>query len=52
MNPEKYVLKPQREGGGNNVYGKEVSCCGCKSKFELFYRKLCDLIGWRSLAAT
>lgn len=25
QNPEKYVLKPQREGGGNNVYGKEVS---------------------------
>lgn len=24
QNPEKYVLKPQREGGGNNVYGKEV----------------------------
>ncbi|XP_057375062.1 glutathione synthetase-like isoform X2 [Daphnia carinata] len=24
-NPEKYVLKPQREGGGNNVYGKEVA---------------------------
>lgn len=23
-NPEKYVLKPQREGGGNNVYGKDI----------------------------
>ena len=23
--PERFVLKPQREGGGNNVYGKEVS---------------------------
>lgn len=22
--PEKYVLKPQREGGGNNVYGTDV----------------------------
>ncbi|XP_030759460.1 glutathione synthetase-like isoform X2 [Sitophilus oryzae] len=22
--PERYVLKPQREGGGNNVYGKEI----------------------------
>lgn len=22
--PEKYVLKPQREGGGNNIYGKNV----------------------------
>ncbi|CAH1108389.1 unnamed protein product [Psylliodes chrysocephalus] len=23
-NPEKYVLKPQREGGGNNIYGIEI----------------------------
>ncbi|KII68246.1 Glutathione synthetase [Thelohanellus kitauei] len=23
-NPENYVLKPQREGGGNNIYGKEI----------------------------
>ena len=23
-NPEKYVLKPQREGGGNNIYRKEI----------------------------
>ena len=22
--PQRYVLKPQREGGGNNYYGKEV----------------------------
>lgn len=22
--PEKYVLKPQREGGGNNVYGDDI----------------------------
>ncbi|XP_072305598.1 glutathione synthetase [Eucyclogobius newberryi] len=22
--PEKYVLKPQREGGGNNIYGSEI----------------------------
>jgi hypothetical protein len=22
--PEKYVLKPQREGGGNNVYGSDI----------------------------
>ena len=22
--PERFVLKPQREGGGNNVYGLEV----------------------------
>uniref|UniRef100_A0A1B6DNJ1 Glutathione synthetase n=1 Tax=Clastoptera arizonana TaxID=38151 RepID=A0A1B6DNJ1_9HEMI len=24
LHPEKFVLKPQREGGGNNVYGEEV----------------------------
>jgi glutathione synthase len=24
VNPEKYVLKPQREGGGNNVYGDDI----------------------------
>ena len=23
-NPERYVLKPQREGGGNNVYGHDI----------------------------
>ncbi|EAT39012.1 AAEL009154-PB [Aedes aegypti] len=23
-NPERYVLKPQREGGGNNVYGLDI----------------------------
>lgn len=23
-NPERYVLKPQREGGGNNVYGSDI----------------------------
>ncbi|XP_049763451.1 glutathione synthetase-like isoform X1 [Schistocerca cancellata] len=23
-NPERYVLKPQREGGGNNVYGQKI----------------------------
>ena len=22
--PSKYVLKPQREGGGNNVYGDDI----------------------------
>ncbi|MDC0246552.1 glutathione synthase [Deltaproteobacteria bacterium] len=24
INPEKYVLKPQREGGGNNYFGKDI----------------------------
>lgn len=23
-NPEKFVMKPQREGGGNNIYGLNV----------------------------
>lgn len=23
-NPDRYVLKPQREGGGNNIYGSEI----------------------------
>ena len=23
-NPEKFVLKPQREGGGNNIYGQDI----------------------------
>ena len=23
-NPEQFVLKPQREGGGNNVYGEDI----------------------------
>jgi len=23
-NPDNYVLKPQREGGGNNIYGQQV----------------------------
>uniref|UniRef100_A0A673JVC4 Glutathione synthetase n=1 Tax=Sinocyclocheilus rhinocerous TaxID=307959 RepID=A0A673JVC4_9TELE len=23
-NPDQYVLKPQREGGGNNIYGSEI----------------------------
>ena len=23
-NPDAYVIKPQREGGGNNIYGKDV----------------------------
>ena len=24
-NPQRFVLKPQREGGGNNVYGQEIA---------------------------
>ncbi len=24
-NPENYVLKPQREGGGNNIYGEDIA---------------------------
>ncbi len=22
--PQRYVLKPQREGGGNNIYGEDI----------------------------
>lgn len=22
--PERFVLKPQREGGGNNLYGEDI----------------------------
>lgn len=25
-NVENYVLKPQREGGGNNIYGNDIKC--------------------------
>lgn len=28
-NPEKFVLKPQREGGGNNLYGEEIKATLC-----------------------
>lgn len=24
LQPEKYVMKPQREGGGNNIYGSDI----------------------------
>lgn len=24
--PHNYVLKPQREGGGNNLYGMQLAC--------------------------
>lgn len=27
VEPKKYVLKPQREGGGNNVYGEDIRVC-------------------------
>lgn len=33
-NPEKYVLKPQREGGGNNVYGTDIPNALKVSKFK------------------
>jgi glutathione synthase len=23
--PQRYVLKPQKEGGGNNIFGEEIS---------------------------
>ncbi|KAI5612498.1 glutathione synthetase isoform X1, partial [Silurus asotus] len=34
--PDQFVLKPQREGGGNNIYGDEICCVlkGMKNKTE------------------
>ena len=34
MNPDKYVLKPQREGGGNNYFGREIPKKLAKMKQE------------------
>ena len=34
LNPNKYVLKPQREGGGNNFFGKEITKILSKIKKE------------------
>lgn len=34
-NPEKYVLKPQREGGGNNVYGSDIPMALLVSNYVL-----------------
>nr|XP_023012137.1 glutathione synthetase-like [Leptinotarsa decemlineata] len=35
-NPERYVLKPQREGGGNNIYGTDIkdAILNMKDKME------------------
>ncbi|GLE10167.1 hypothetical protein PINS_up022183 [Pythium insidiosum] len=33
-NPRAYVLKPQREGGGNNLYGDEVAAAMQRMKPE------------------
>ena len=30
----KYVLKPQREGGGNNLYNQELSDFLCANKYK------------------
>jgi len=27
--PERFVLKPQREGGGNNLYGEDIRLVSC-----------------------
>ena len=43
-NPEKYVLKPQREGGGNNIYGKEVS--NLLSTINVSRSDLLFFLGW------
>lgn len=31
-NPDRFVLKPQREGGGNNIYGEEIKDAILKMK--------------------
>jgi len=33
-NPESYVLKPQREGGGNNLYGNDLVTALKKMSYE------------------
>ncbi|KAI8834307.1 glutathione synthase [Chytridium lagenaria] len=33
-NPQKYVMKPQREGGGNNIYGEDVKTALLKLSLE------------------
>lgn len=35
--PDRFVLKPQREGGGNNIYGKEI-----RDKIEGKYLIFCS----------
>ncbi|CAB4055176.1 GSS [Lepeophtheirus salmonis] len=39
--PEKFVLKPQREGGGNNIYGSDIK--NLFFRVEGTERKKCDL---------
>lgn len=45
-NPQKFVLKPQREGGGNNLYGDDVKevLQACKNPNELSAYILMDRI--------
>lgn len=40
MNPSNYVLKPQREGGGNNLYDEQVKT------FLESNRNTADRSGW------
>lgn len=46
QNPDRYVLKPQREGGGNNIYGDDVRDVlkACKNPHELSAYILMDRI--------
>lgn len=45
-NPERFVLKPQREGGGNNIYGEDIRpfLAKVKSPVERSQYILMDLI--------
>ena len=37
-NPDDFVLKPQREGGGNNVYGQDIPKVINQEKYFFFFR--------------
>ena len=49
--PDRFVLKPQREGGGNNVYGKsdtgEIDKLTVHLKHELLFLYLCKMFSVR-----
>jgi len=45
--PEKYVLKPQREGGGNNIWGADIyktlsaACCCTRRGVYVLMERIC-----------
>jgi len=44
--PDGFVLKPQREGGGNNLYGEELAAVGparyCSPRHKTPYKQIVD----------